>query len=529
MLKSLSFKVKLFGLVLCLIGLSAVVGTVSLYTSRKIMTESEHIVTVNVASIWNLAFMRNEAHNVIRNVIKLSVPGNSADEIKHINGSLNKAIAAFKTSNDEYSKAPKSLDEEKSFQELQATWSNFLNVAEKTANELNSNDPTTRSVGLNTLHTSFDHEYHAVFDAIAKGVDLQFKDTQSHVERSKEIEHSSIQSIALFTILGSLIGLVTGFALSRSMTRSLNTISAKLAEQAVSVASASEQISQSSTELSTSAVKQAAAIQQTAASVEEVNAMVAKNAANAQKSQTCSAESKEIAIKGRQSMEQMIQAIHDISQNNSEMKQAINTTNQELASIVTLIGDIESKTKVINDIVFQTKLLSFNASVEAARAGEQGKGFSVVAEEIGNLAQLSGSAAHEIAEMLGSSTKKVESIAQATKDRIESLLESGNRKMETGIKSAEECQGALKEITESVSNVSNMVQEITTASTEQAKGVEEITQAISQLEQATQQNSAVSQQSATASEALAGQSSVVHNLVQELVQVVEGARSDRAA
>jgi methyl-accepting chemotaxis protein len=74
----------------------------------------------------------------------------------------------------------------------------------------------------------------------------------------------------------------------------------------------------------------------------------------------------------------------------------INYSNEQMSEIVKVIQEIETKTKVINDIVFQTKLLSFNASVEAARAGEQGKGFAVVAEEVGNLAQMSGNAAKEI-------------------------------------------------------------------------------------------------------------------------------------
>ena len=62
-----------------------------------------------------------------------------------------------------------------------------------------------------------------------------------------------------------------------------------------------------------------------------------------------------------------------------------NESNKEIQEIVKVIAEIGNKTKVINDIVFQTKLLSFNASVEAARAGENGKGFAVVAEEVGKL------------------------------------------------------------------------------------------------------------------------------------------------
>ena len=75
-------------------------------------------------------------------------------------------------------------------------------------------------------------------------------------------------------------------------------------------------------------------------------------------------------------------------------------------------------------IVFQTKLLSFNASVEAARAGEYGKGFSVVAEEVGNLAQMSGIAAKDISALLQSSVKKVEQIATESKTKIDRLVQN---------------------------------------------------------------------------------------------------------
>lgn len=71
-------------------------------------------------------------------------------------------------------------------------------------------------------------------------------------------------------------------------------------------------------------------------------------------------------------------------------------SNKKITEITKVISEVAAKTQVINEIVFKTKLLSFNASVEAARAGDQGRGFSVVAEEVGNLAKMSGDAAKEI-------------------------------------------------------------------------------------------------------------------------------------
>ena len=85
---------------------------------------------------------------------------------------------------------------------------------------------------------------------------------------------------------------------------------------------------------------------------------------------------------------------------------SISESTEDLDSINNSIRGIQ-KTQVINDIVFQTQLLSFNASIEAAKAGVHGKGFSVVAEEVGKLAVLSGTAASEISEILKESSKTI--------------------------------------------------------------------------------------------------------------------------
>ncbi len=106
--------------------------------------------------------------------------------------------------------------------------------------------------------------------------------------------------------------------------------------------------------------------------------------------------------------------IHRLGTAMDEISQA----NTKLQSIVSLIEEIRNKTKVINDIVFETRLLSFNASIEAARAGVHGKGFAVVAEEVGKLASMSGKAADEIRALLETSTQEVDRAVKQTSDRV---------------------------------------------------------------------------------------------------------------
>ena len=200
----------------------------------------------------------------------------------------------------------------------------------------------------------------------------------------------------------------------------------------------------------------------------------------------------------------------------------INESNKEMEDIVKVITEIGTKTKVINDIVFQTKLLSFNASVEAARAGEQGKGFAVVAEEVGNLAAMSGAAAIEISSMLDSSIQKVEGIVKNSKEKIGRLITDGKKNVEIGTTVANNCGTVLNDIVLSVASVSKMVKEISSASQEQAQGVHEITKAVAQLDQVTQQNTANSAESSRAAGDLSNQAEMLSSLVQELVQAIEG-------
>lgn len=145
-----------------------------------------------------------------------------------------------------------------------------------------------------------------------------------------------------------------------------------------------------------------------------------------------------------------------------------------------------------------------------------------MAEEVGNLAQMSGSAAQEITVLLEDSLKKVTSIGENSKSRIEVLMKEGNQKVEIGIKVANDCDKFLEEVMTNVQHVSQMAHEISSATTEQDQGVKEISKAMSQLERMTQANASTSEETASAAEELAAQSVSLQNLVQLLVEVTKG-------
>lgn len=339
--------------------------------------------------------------------------------------------------------------------------------------------------------------------------------------RIRSLQNSKTAAITL-SIAFLVFSLFMAFVFMRYLTRNIRGIVTVLSQSSREVSGASSTSAASATELSEASAEQAASLQQTMATIEEISAMVSQNAESAGKTKQAVEINQQASENGSRSVEDMLLAITDIKDTNEKILQQMEGSNKEFGEIVKIISEIGQKTNVINEIVFQTKLLSFNASVEAARAGEHGKGFAVVAEEVGNLAQMSGNAAKEITDMLSSSIKKVNTIVEDTKSRVDQLVEIGKDKIVMGQSTAQKCRESLNKITENAHTVSAMVTEITQASKEQAQGIQEITKAFSQLDKVTQQNAAVAQQSSAQAEQLNAESQSLSEAVTQLVIFVDG-------
>ena len=239
----------------------------------------------------------------------------------------------------------------------------------------------------------------------------------------------------------------------------LNGIVGDVRQNAEGVATASAQIAQGNNDLSSRTEEQASALEETAASMEQLTSTVSQNADNARQANQLAISASSVAVEGGQVVGQVVDTM-----------KGINDSSRRIADIIS----------VIDGIAFQTNILALNAAVEAARAGEQGRGFAVVASEVRSLAQRSADAAKEIKELITTSVERVDAGTQ--------LVDQAGAKM--------------NEIVSSIRRVTDIMGEISAASTEQSSGMAQIGEAVTQMDQATQQNAALVEESAAAAESL---------------------------
>ena len=236
------------------------------------------------------------------------------------------------------------------------------------------------------------------------------------------------------------------------------------------VSDGSSKMSDNSTTLSQAATEQAATVEELNASIVEISSNISANADSAGKAKVLADDCMKIVNEGNVKMTDMLHAMEEI-----------NETSSQIANII----------KTIEDISFQTNILSLNASIEAARAGEAGKGFAVVADEVRNLASKSAAASQNTADLIQRSIRAVENGSHIADDTAE----------------------ALSDVVKQIEDIVVTIDRISSVSEEQAQSITQVTTGIEQISNVVQTNSATAEESAAASEELSAQATAMKSLV----------------
>ncbi|WP_034727870.1 methyl-accepting chemotaxis protein [Bacteriovorax sp. BSW11_IV] len=369
----------------------------------------------------------------------------------------------------------------------------------------------------------FNDDYHSNVAFIMKPIN-EFFNLLEHRTNDKAEFHRSLGNTLLITAFLFVILFICAVAFYvYSIRKALAQMTMELNHSVIETEKLINESLKQADELNDLSNSEAAAIQETSAASEEIKTMVSNSIERVKVSTDKTQVNYKIAEEATSVNVELIRAMNLIQEKNQNFIDTIQTSNKSITEVFnSFIGEVTDKTKVINDIVFQTKLLSFNASVEAARAGDHGKGFAVVAEEVGSLATNSGKAAHEINDMVVVRDKEIRDNLDSTSNMVESSIKETVYNVENGISKSNESTNILKRILENSREVNDIANEIFEAAKEQGLGIENINEAMNQLTDINRQNNIKAQTIKDISGRLKSQANKVSTLTRDIRAVVIG-------
>jgi methyl-accepting chemotaxis protein len=300
--------------------------------------------------------------------------------------------------------------------------------------------------------------------------------------KNSQIGNGLLTTLIIVLIFGTLAALVMHYQIIAPLVRVLKRLTGVSGE----VQGTSHELSAASQSLAEGASEQAASLEETSAALEQFSASTRNTSSHAQSAAELAAQTRRAAENGAAGMAQMNQAMGEI-QNAS--------------------GNIAKIIKTIDEIAFQTNILALNAAVEAARAGEAGLGFTIVADEVRNLARRSAAAAKETA----------------------AIAEDTIGKSKNGARISAEVARHFQEITEKARCVDELIAQIATTSREQNQGIGQLNTAVHEVDSVTQRNAANAEESASVAVELDAQAEALRVIIGELASLLSGKSGAAAA
>lgn len=468
----MSFKSKIYAIVALLIFLAVFIGGVGIFAMTRINHSIENAIhyTNNVSSLKDL---KSEMQDVLINVREM-VLAPTAEMASEEKANIDRSVGVINAALDNIQVTGQSA----------ALWSSLRNDWEK-------HQEIVGRIYANTIAGNKDMAFRILTEEcnptrveesrlIANVVKNEEADLQGAMFDARTSFERAWWTSFISAIVGISLGIILAVAIVSRLNRTLSTSIASLRERSEDVSRIAAQLASGADELASGATEQASSLEETSSALEEMASMTRQNADNAEQTKTTTSNTLNLITSGSDTVGGVIDAMREID-----------TSSEKISEII----------QTIEEIAFQTNLLALNAAVEAARAGDAGKGFAVVADEVRSLAIRSSEAAKSTSELIRGSVEKVQ----------------------TGSAQVNELAESFEQIQSESRNVGRLVDEISSATREQALGVDQVNTAVAQMDKVTQSNAATAEESAAAANDLSEQSNSLNELVNGLARVVYGA------
>lgn len=492
LLKNMNLKVKLILGFSIVVFLLIVIGIIGYTQIRGLSMQLNALGNESIPSLLNLEIVKIgqiQIKGAIRTAINPYIP---RDDLQRQFNNIEKARTDYKQALEEYDKIARTPEEDKLYNEFLKKLDKSIKENDKVIAELktltsiqNQTQKESMCQKLTTLAVSGENRIamDESLDSLQKLIEY-VKKYYGHELVDQAISNGKTANvlIIIITLLSSVFGIAIALFFVNIISKPILQTSNNLSASSDNLEKAANQVASASQELSSGASELASSVEEITSSIEELQSIIEANTKNINEAEIL--------------MKETMQTTKNAQEHSSELQVIMNTIGESSKKIIKI-------NKAIDDIAFQTNILALNAAVEAARAGDVGRGFAVVAEQVKSLAQKSAESARETSDLI---------------DMINQDIEKGASKTDIVVNS-------FNDVVVRAEKVNVLLDEITRASKEQAKGSNQVTKAISQVNSVVQQLAASSEETASSSEEMLGQVESQREAVIGLSSIVIGEKA----
>lgn len=351
------------------------------------------------------------------------------------------------------------------------------------------------------------------------GTGIYLEDVQTYLQQ--EVRNTVMACTFFFLI----ISVAVFFCIKYLLNNPLLKVAYSLTSRVDSLNASSDQISSTAHFISEGVQEQRGGLDHARGVLSNASDLAVENVQNALGVKEKTQEFVRIAENGKETINNLNSSFDSIQSGNSNLMETFQRSQKDQQKIASMVQEIGQKTAVINDIVFQTKLLSFNASVEAARAGDAGKGFAVVAEEVGKLATMTQEAALEITKIVNENRQAVENIIKDTTRSIETASASMLKNISVADEQVKLCSTLFVRIAEETHNLDRNVEAIISSSGRQKESFEQLNSTMRGLVDCVQQNALLGQQAEQAANLVDSENKQLATTINDMMEFITNTKA----